>query len=331
MRRRARGIGIELGGFVVLTLLFPLFLVAAVVVDLVLWIARRKHWMGVRMVLIGWWFLFAEVRAMAALIWIYASTGGPLGRGSTRRRRLIYGLRIHWCRSHLGGVKKLFNMKLEVEGLEQAGPGPVFIFSRHTSIIDNTLPDALVGHAHHIGIRVVLKREIAAIPVIDIGGRWIPTNFVRRGSGETAAEVANVRGIAQDLGREEAVLIYPEGTRHTPAKLARAQEIVAERRPDLVTLATKLRHVLPPRLGGPLALIDAAPHVDVLFCAHVGLDGFAYVKDIWRGGLVGNTIKVCFWRIPAAEIPRDEAGRTAWLYEQWQRVDDWVDAQRTCP
>jgi 1-acyl-sn-glycerol-3-phosphate acyltransferase len=327
MRRRTMGIGGEILGFVAISVLFPLLLAAAAAVDAVLWLVKRKPWMACRMLAIVWWLLFAELRAMAALIWIYATTGGPLGRGTLRRRRLIYGLRIHWCRSHLAGAKAILGLRLDVEGLEQAAPGPVFIMPRHTSIIDNTLPDALIGHTHRIGIRVVLKREIEVIPVIDIGGRWIPTNFVRRGSGETEREVDNVRRIAQRMGEQEAVLIYPEGTRASPKKIARAKEIVAERQPDLAERANRLRHVLPPRLGGPLALLDEAPEVDVVFCAHVGLDGFAYLRDLWSGGLLNTTVKVRYWRVPASTIPRDHDGRVTWLYEQWQAVDDWVDEQ----
>ena len=166
------------------------------------------------------------------------------------------------------------------------------------------------------------------LPVFDIGARWVPTNFVRRGSGDTAAEVEKLRGLAREMGPDEAILMYPEGTRYTPAKLARAQEIVAERQPHLAPLAAQLRNVLPPRLGGPLALLDEGRGIDVVFCAHAGLDGFEYISDIWRGGLVGATIRVRFWRVPADEIPVGEQERTEWLYAQWQAVDDWVGAHR---
>ena len=328
IQRRAKGLAIELVGFVALTLLFPLIVAGAAVADLALWLVRRKPWTGIRLVAFAWWFLLAELRALAALALIYASTGGPVGRGSLRRRRLIYDLRIHWCRSHLAGIRRLFGVTIEVEGLEHAGPGPVLIFIRHASIIDNTLPDALAGHAHGLGLRFVLKRELQMLPVFDIGARWVPTNFVRRGSGDTAAEVANLRGLAHDLGPDEGILVYPEGTRHTPAKLARAQEIIAERQPHLAPLAAQLRNVLPPRLAGPLALLDEARGVDVVFCAHAGLDGFEYIRDVWRGGLVGATIRAAFWRVPAADVPEGEQERTEWLYAQWQAVDDWVGAHR---
>lgn len=328
LARRAKGIAIEVGGFVVLTLLFPFVLAVAAVVDLVLWVVRRKPWMAVRLVAFAWWFLLAELRGLAALAAIYVSTGGPLGRRSKRRRRLVYDLRIHWCRSHLAGIGRLFGVTIEVEGIEHAAPGPALIFIRHASIIDNTLPDAIVGHAHGLGLRFVLKRELEMLPVFDIGARWVPTNFVRRGSGDTAAETERLRRLVHAIGPGEAVLVYPEGTRYTPEKLARAQEVVAERQPHLAPLAARLRHVLPPRLGGPLALLDEGQGLDVVFCAHVGLDGFEYIRDIWRGGLVGATIRVGFWRVPADEIPAGEQERTEWLYAQWQAVDDWVAARR---
>lgn len=328
LARRAKGIAIELGGFVALTLLFPLILGGAAVVDLALWMARRKPWMGVRLVAFAWWFLFTEMRALAALVAIYALSGGPVGRRSMRRRRRIYDLRIWWCRSHLAGIGRLFGVAIETEGLEQAGPGPVLILIRHASIIDNLLPDALAGHAHGLGLRFVLKRELEMLPVFDIGARWVPTNFVRRGSGDTAAEVATLRRLAHEMGPDEAILLYPEGTRYTPAKLARAQEVVAERQPHLAPLAAQLRNVLPPRLGGPLALLEEGRGIDVVFCAHAGLDGFEYISDIWRGGLVGTTIRVRFWRVPAAEIPVGEQERTEWLYAQWQALDDWVGSSR---
>ncbi len=328
LKRRARGIAIEFGAFVVLTLLFPVAVVVAVVVDLTLWIVRRKPWMALRLVAMAWWFLFGELQGIVALAGIYLVTGGPFGRGSLARRRMVYDLRIHWARSHLGGIRVLFGLTFELEGVEQAGPGPVLIFIRHASIIDNTLPDAVIGHAHGLGLRFVLKRELQMVPTIDIGGRWVPTNFVRRASDDPARELASLRKLARGLSPGEGVLIYPEGTRHTDEKLRRAQELIAERQPDIAPLAKRLRWVLPPRLGGPLALLDEGRGADVVMCGHVGLDGFEYIRDIWAGGLVGTTVRVRCWRYPAASVPTDESERVRWLYERWQVLDDWVGEQR---
>jgi 1-acyl-sn-glycerol-3-phosphate acyltransferase len=279
----------------------------------------------------AWWFLFGELRGIAGLAGIYLVTGGLFGRRSLARRRLVYGLRIHWARSHLGGVRALFGLRFEIEGLELAGPGPQIVLIRHASIIDNALPDAVIGHAHGLGLRFVLKRELVMIPTIDIGGRWVPTIFVRRASADPAREVAALRCLAHDLGEGEGVLIYPEGTRHTPEKLAAAQQAIAERQPAVAALAARLRNVLPPRLGGPLALLEESGGADVVVCGHVGLDGFEYISDIWKGGLVGTTVRVRFWRYPGADVPESEEERVNWLYERWQVLDDWIGEQRLRP
>ena len=89
-------------------------------------------------------------------------------------------------------------------------------------------------------------------------------------------------------------------------------------------LASTFRHVLPPRLAGPLALIDAAPGVDVAFLEHVGFDGTTTFREFWRGGLIGASLEVRLRRVPAHAIPRE--GRERWLFEEFAELDRWVDA-----
>ena len=325
LARRLRGMALEWLGFVALTLTFPLLLVVAGAVDLVLWIASRKPWVAVRLLAFLWWFLLGSLRGELGLARLWIASGG---RDTPARRRGVYRLRQRWMGDLFDGVRRLFGLRLEVEGLEDVAPGPVLILMRHASIIDNTMPDALIGRAHGLGLRFVLKRELQMIPPFDIGGRWVPTIFVRRGSGDTARELDDLRLLGRDLTPEEGILLYPEGTRHTPAKLRRAQEIVAERQPHVAPLANRLRNVLPPRLGGALALLEETRGTDVVFCGHVGFDGFQYVSDVWAGRLVGTTIRVRFWRHAAGTIPAGEQALTEWLYAQWQVLDDWVGAQR---
>jgi 1-acyl-sn-glycerol-3-phosphate acyltransferase len=325
--RRVRGITLEVIAFIVVTVLLPALLAVAAIVDLVLWLKRRKPWVAVRLMAFLWWFLFGEMRALATIFGIWIVTGGPFGIGSMRRRIMLYRLRVRWAAGHLGGIRVLFGLRFEIEGLDKATPGPVTIMMRHASIIDNMLPDSVVARTHGIGLRYVIKRELQVIPTIDIGGRWVPTNFVRRASGDAEAEISRLLQLAHDLHEGEGILIYPEGTRFTPSKLKRAKEIVRERQPELAPVADRLQHLLPPRLGGPLALINEAPEVDVLFCGHVGFDGFQHISDVWAGELVGSVIGIKFWRVPASDIPNDEAEQAEWLFGEWQRMDEWIDSK----
>lgn len=308
------------------TILFPLLAAIAVVTDLVLWLRRRKPWMAVRLLAMLWWFLFGELRGVTGLfgIWLLSR-----GRDSALRRRRVYRFKRFWLGGHLGAIRRLFGLQFEIDGLELAGPGPLVLLIRHASIIDNTLPDVIVGRAHQLGFRFVIKRELELLPTIDIGGRWVPTMFVRRGSSDTDAELMRMRQLAIDLGADEGLLIYPEGTRCTAEKLARAKQVLAERQPEVAPLAVGLRHVLPPRLGGTVALLEAARGADVVVFGHVGLDGFEYISDIWGGGLVGGTVRMKFWRHPGSDVPEERAEMIEWLYGRWQELDDWIEEVRS--
>jgi 1-acyl-sn-glycerol-3-phosphate acyltransferase len=323
--RRARGITLELLVLVVWTALLPLTLTLGALVDLTLWLRSRKPWMAVRLILMAWWFLVGEAYGLLGLLAIQVLA---LGRDSDRRRDRVYRLKRRWLGSHVAGLRALFGLRFEFDGLELAGPGPVLVMIRHASIIDNTLPDVIIGGAHGIGFRFVIKRELRMLPTIDIGGRWVPTLFVRRGSGDTDTELAKLAPLTEHLRPSDGLLIYPEGTRCTAAKLARAKEIIAERQPSLAPRAERLNHLLPPRLGGVLTLLENArdcdADVDIVLFGHVGLDGFEYVSDIWAGGLVGTTVRMKFWRFPAASVPADREQLISWLYERWQLLDDWV-------
>jgi 1-acyl-sn-glycerol-3-phosphate acyltransferase len=156
----------------------------------------------------GWWFLAGELRGIGTLglIWL-----GSAGRDTPTRRRRVYRLRQRWCAGHLSGVRRLFGLRFELEGLELAAPGPVVILVRHASIIDNTLPDAIIGAAHDLGLRFVIKRELQMLPTIDVGGRWVPTVFVRRGSGDTDRELAQLRRLGDGPGRRRGPGHLPRG------------------------------------------------------------------------------------------------------------------------
>jgi 1-acyl-sn-glycerol-3-phosphate acyltransferase len=323
--RRLRGIAVVVIAFLAVTVASPLLVIVAVAVDLALWLRRRKSWMAIRLFAMLWWFLAGELYGLLGLLAIWITSAG---RDSARRRDRVYRLKRSWLGSHLRGIRAIFGLRFEIEGLELAGPGPVLVMIRHASIIDNALPDVIIGGAHGIGFRFVIKRELETLPTIDIGGRWVPTLFVRRASGDTARELERMHELTLNMSARDGLLIYPEGTRWTPAKLARAKQIIAERQPQIAPLADGLRYLLPPRLGGTLELLQSARDADVVIFGHFGLDGFEYISDIWAGGLVGTTVRLKFWRFPAAEVPADREELIAWLYARWQELDDWIGELR---
>jgi 1-acyl-sn-glycerol-3-phosphate acyltransferase len=311
-------------GLLAVTALFPLLLVLAVFVDVIRRLASAVPPTALRLLAFLWVYLAAEVFGLAAMAAAWALSLG--GRRGASLQRWTRGLQQLWVGTLFGAVRALFGLRLELSGQEEVAPGPVIVLIRHASIVDNLLPAILISGPHGIRLRYVLKRELLADPCLDVAGRRLPNYFVRRGTGE-AVELERVRSLARGLEGDEGVLIYPEGTRFTPERRTRAIARIAERDAHLGARAERLRHLLPPRLGGVGALLDGAPGADVLVVAHHGFEGLRLVSDIWRGGLVGLCVEVRMTRLPRAAVPAGTAARTNWLYDVWQDVDDWLEGR----
>lgn len=321
--RRLRTIPLFTLAWVSLVALTPLLLPVALLVDAVRWVFRRTPWMGVRILGFGLAYLTAEVVGVVALFAVWVVSG--FGRDEGRLQGMTFAVQRAWAGFVFWAVKRLFSLEFRVEGADQVQPDPFLLFSRHASIVDNLLPSRFITRPFGTHVRYVMKRELLADPCLDIAGSRLPNYFIRRGSGESDREVAAVRELAASLSAGEAVLIYPEGTRFTPEKLEATRVRLTRRSPRLAELAGGLRNVLPPRLGGPLALLEGCA-ADVVVLAHRGLDGFAKIGDIWRGGMVRTLVTVRFQRFPRSEIPESRSERADWLFQVWQEIDDWVGA-----
>ena len=299
----------------------PLWLLLAAVADLAS--GRGRTWPRTRALGFFALFLACEVAGVlvATLLWL-GTLGGRAG-GPGRYLEANAWLQRWWTSTLFRGGALLFSMKVEVEGLELARTGPLLLFVRHTSTADVVLAAALVANPNRLLLRYVLKRELLWDPCLDVVGRRLPNAFVDRSGTRSRVEIEAIARLARDLDERSAALIYPEGTRFTPERLARGVEALRERKLERLTaIASGYRHVLPPRLGGPLALLEAAPGVDLLLVEHCGLEGAESFATFWGGGLVGTTIRVRLRRFAAASIPA--SGRDEWLFERWAEMDRWI-------
>lgn len=300
-------------GWVLVTLLAPVWLPALVVVGLF----RKRSFILLRMCLFLWSYLTIELMGLTAAAAICLVTP----RNIAKRQDGFFALECWWGNSIFSALARVLSLSVKVEGQDVVLPGHVLVFIRHATIIDTALPVVCLSNAKGLRLRYVFKRELLIDPCIDVAGHQSPNYFIDR-AGDPHDELEGIRHLTENLG-EEGVLLYPEGTRFTERKKQIALERLARTHPDLVPIAESFRHCLPPKPGGALTLMDAAPEADILIVAHRGLEGLAEVSDLLSGNVVGKGVEVQIWRIPASDIPRGEE-RQRWLFDWWKRVDDFV-------
>jgi 1-acyl-sn-glycerol-3-phosphate acyltransferase len=301
--------------------LSPLLLIGALLVDG--WRTVRSGatpvaWRLVAMLIA---YMAGEVFAVVGAFLIWVRSG--FGTDQTGLVRMSYKLQLGWGNLLWEASRLIFRLRVEIEGLEQARPGPILILSRHASIIDNVLPFQLFSRAHRMNLRYVIKKELLMDPALDIAGSWLPNHFVDRESKDADAEIKALRRLGSGLTENDGLLIFPEGTRFTIERQQRALAGLAKRNPRFHRHVAGLRHLMPPHPGGALALLEAS-QADVVLVAHRGFDGFARVKDIWAGGMVGSLVSIRLTRVPFTEIPDGRGHRTEWLFKVWQEMDDWI-------
>lgn len=296
----------------------PLLLLIAALLD----VARGKRWPLVRAISFVAVYLCCESAGIIASFFIWVVWAGA---GRERFLRRNFDLQRWWAGSLYKGAQRLFDLRISAEGTEVSGGGPVLVFLRHASLADTLFPAVFISNAHGIRLKYVLKRELLWDPCIDIVGNRLENRFLRRGPGD--AEL--VGELMENLAADEGVIIYPEGTRFREAK----RELILEKLSqtldaDLFEKAKAFRNVLPPRPGGPLALLERNEGADIIFCAHTGFESVVDLRDVLRGTLISRAIRVRFWRVEFDAIPKTREEQLRWLYDEWAKVDHWIGEQK---
>jgi 1-acyl-sn-glycerol-3-phosphate acyltransferase len=230
----------------------------------------------------------------------------------------------HWGCWNFHVLRRVFAMNFVVEGDQCLRDGPTILLSRHASIIDTILPIGLIQQPHGVRLRIVLKHELIYSPPVDTIGHRVPTAFVRRSAVNKEQELDAVRRMTRDMHAQESVLIFPEGTRFSAGKRLhilhklQGKDSVASQR------AAQLTHILPLRAAGINTLMQQLPNADLVFCAHTGFEQANRLEDFFAGGLYRANVHVAYWRVAAADVPRDPAARATFLHQQWLRVNTFV-------
>ncbi|RBY90262.1 acyltransferase [Blastococcus sp. TBT05-19] len=310
--------------------LLPVLVLASAVASIVL----PGRWRALRLLGFLLVYLALEVTGLvvAGLLWLRAGCGRRLHTPASRRAH--YAALRRLLDAVMRAAQRLFALRLVTDGtswspLDDGVPGSpdaMLVLSRHAGPGDSfLLVNTLMNRDHLRQPRIVLKDVLQLDPLIDVYLNRLPNHFVPAERTDGYRSEDAIAGLARDLGEEDALLIFPEGANFTPRRKVRAIERLRGRGLDsAVRRAEAMRHVLPPRPAGVSAALGAAPHADVVFVAHTGLEHLSTVRDLWQGLPMDKTLHLRWWFVPAAEVPRGPAEQTDWLYRWWETIDAWI-------
>ncbi|TFV66950.1 UNVERIFIED_ORG: lysophospholipid acyltransferase family protein [Bacillus sp. AZ43] len=318
------------GALGVAVLLLPVLVLVAAVVSVFL----PGRWRALRLLSFAIVYLTMEVAGLvaAAVLWVRAGLGRRLHTSGSRQAHYTV-LRL-LLDALMRAAQRLFALRLVTDGtswspLDDGVPGStnaMVVLSRHAGPGDSfLLVHTLMNRDHLRRPRIVLKDVLQLDPLIDVYLNRLPNHFVSADPPAGYGSAEAIEDLARDLGEEDALLIFPEGANFTPRRKVRAIQRLRDRGLlKAVRRAEAMRHVLPPRPAGVAAALRAAPHADVVFVAHTGLEHLSTVRDLWRGLPMDKTLHLRWWFVPAAEVPREETLQTDWLYRWWETIDAWI-------
>jgi len=272
-------------------------------------------------------YLWCESIGIAVSGWLWLRHGLP-ARGSRRWQRFLaanFTLQCWWANALKVAAERLFRLRFEVEGANALDGAPAIVLPRHASIADTIIPMVFYAIPHQVRLRYVLKRELLFDPCLDIVGNRLPNCFVARSGADAQADIDRVAALTSDRASNEGFLIYPEGTRFSADRRARVLDSLVARvgAADLQRMQ-RWTDLLPPRPGGALALIDNAPDLDLVFCAHTGFEGASHFSTLINGSWIDAAIRIRFWRIARRDVPNNAAAQREFLFTQWDRMQETV-------
>jgi 1-acyl-sn-glycerol-3-phosphate acyltransferase len=272
-----------------------------------------------------------ELGALVAcgVLWLLAGAGWRIDGPRSQR--------LHWrlVRWFFGGLAASGRSALEIDVRPDPSPEaaralgsdqPLIVFSRHAGPGDTIfIVDELLSRFHRRP-SVVFKESLAIDPCVDLLAHRLPQAMIDKSDREECE--ARIGELTAELGPRGTLLLFPEGGNFTPERRRSAlRHLWRKGRRRAAERAEDMPHVLPPQPGGALAALRAGGEKDVVFAAHTGLGLAAYPGQFWRDMPIGRTLHTRMWLVPAADVPAGDDERVGWLYDWWERIDDWIADQ----
>ena len=309
-------------GALIFTVASPVLHLVAAVLDLLI---DRKRWRISRLVGIGLAFCVAEVFGLFALFTVWVGSGFGLFMKRpfwVRANNLLAGQYMELVTNAI-----VFFVGFEFRLAFDASPDRAqLLFARHAGPGDALRLMKIVFRDMGRRCHAIGAAKLQWDPFLDISGERLGFHYLLQTPKDTMAELEKITQLTAGMGDDETLILCPEGGNYTPRR--RAERIDLERsrgREDRAEIGEGLKHTLLPKTGGVMAALDGAPDATVVFLGHAGLDDIHSLRTLWRLMPLNRTVVAHGWTVSLAELPDDRAGRSAWLLEQWQQVDEWID------
>ena len=312
--------------------LLPLLVLAAIGASALL----PGRWRVLRLLAFALVYLLLECVGLAVALVLWVASGFGWKLRSEPFQRAHYAVLRAILAEVLATARVLFHLEIVEDGagwspLDDGVPGStnaMVVLSRHAGPGDSLLlVRTLLSRDHLRRPRIVLKDTLQLDPLLDVYLNRLPNAFLTSGRPDLARRIG---ALATGLGEEDALLIFPEGGNFSPQRRLRAiDRLRGKGMVELAERAEEMEHVLPPRTAGVAAALAAAPHADVVFVAHTGLEHLSTPRDLWRGLPMDADVVMRWDFVPAAEVPTGAPAQQDWLFQRWAEMDRWVQRHRS--
>jgi 1-acyl-sn-glycerol-3-phosphate acyltransferase len=315
LKRRSISVSALLAVALVATLSSPAWVAVAVVID-----ALRLRWRFplARLLLFGWYWSIIECAGVFISFALWMS-------GQSSNHVLHYRLMGWWAGKLMTGLRIAMSASIDVDDTDAFEEGNAVVLCRHASLADSLVSAWVICTRRGLSPRYVLKRELLWDPCLDIVGLRVPNYFVDRGSHQSNRELTAITRLSVDLATSDVAVIFPEGTRSSEAKRKRAIDKIRDQSPERLAATEGLRHLIPVRPSGTLALFDGASQADLVIVWHTGFDGLSTFGGVLKA-LGRGDMQIVF---RARRLQRSLLSdiNVAWLDQIWAKMDREVDEQ----
>ncbi|MGI9612063.1 MAG: 1-acyl-sn-glycerol-3-phosphate acyltransferase [Acidimicrobiales bacterium] len=262
---------------------------------------------------------------MVGGVWLISPLGWDLKKERTQKQ---FGwVMTAWTTSLIRVIAAVMPLTMHIDELDpDVLKGNAIVIGRHRSLLDAVLPAVIFGN---LGLTALytLKEDLRREPNIDLVGHWMGHRFVTRAPQNLETELEPIRALGGRLEDSNVAVIFPEGTFFTAERKAKIIRSIEEKDPGHAEQARALNHLLPPRPGGTLALLDGAPDADIIVFGHSGFELYGSIPQILKNIGTGNEVHFCAWRIPRETVPLDREEQIEWLFDVWAELDAWIDTK----